>query len=112
MDRDNEGLGGDLEAALIDGSMASLPGAGVSWSTTSEPWLASLRRVLEASEAPLSADGAAQLLGVSSRTMRRYLRSLGTSFQEELSATRGKAPRRAGRYAGRGLPGDRATPAE
>ena len=52
------------------------------------PWLALLRWLLEASQGRLNAHEAAYKLGCSTRTMRRHLRDLGTSFQAEAQAAR------------------------
>lgn len=50
----------------------------------SEPWLASLRALLETSQTTLSAGLTARLLGMSARTMQRHLRRHGTTFQREV----------------------------
>lgn len=52
------------------------------------PWLALLRCLLEASQGRLNAHEAAYKLGCSTRTLRRHLRLLGTSFQAEAQAIR------------------------
>ncbi|HEU4404831.1 MAG TPA: hypothetical protein VFS43_06025 [Polyangiaceae bacterium] len=52
------------------------------------PWLALLRCLLEASQGRLNAHEAAYKLGCSTRTLRRNLRQLGTTFQAEAQAAR------------------------
>ncbi len=53
------------------------------------PWLALLRCLLQASQGRLNAHEAAYKLGCSTRTLRRHLRDLGTTFQAEAQAARG-----------------------
>lgn len=52
------------------------------------PRLALLRCLLEASRGRLNAHEAAYKLGCSTRTLRRHLRHLGTTFQAEAQAAR------------------------
>ena len=52
------------------------------------PPLALLRCLLEASQGRLNAHEAAYKLGCSTRTLRRKLRHLGTTFQAEAQAAR------------------------
>jgi Fic family protein len=52
------------------------------------PRLALLRCLLEASQGRLNAHEAAYKLGCSTRTLRRTLRELGTTFQAEAQAAR------------------------
>jgi Fic family protein len=62
------------------------------WSGVGYPeagaWLALLRCLLEASQGRLNAHEAAYKLGCSTRTLRRNLRQLGTTFQAEARAAR------------------------
>lgn len=60
-------------------------------SAENDPWIASLRLLLEASATPLSECAAASALGVSARTLQRHLRSLGTTFRRERSEARRRA---------------------
>lgn len=95
MDRYSRGPENDVEecrfealTALDSASAASLGGA-------STPWLNSLRLVLAASPAPPSEYTVASSLGVSARTMQRYLRSVGTTFRQERKAVFGNRRRSA-----------------
>jgi hypothetical protein len=68
----------------------------------SEPWLASLRTLLETSQATLSAGLTARLLGMSARTMQRHLRRHGTTFRREVStASRATRPSASRSHGGR-----------
>lgn len=98
MDRSNyrgEGGGdavlGEVDAALGETVATCLLGCTSTSSVESDRWLTSLRALLETSNASMSAPVVARLLGVSTRTMQRYLRSVGTTFRQEVEAVRGLA---------------------
>jgi hypothetical protein len=93
MDRYSRGPENDVEECQFEPLTAldSAPAAGLG--SASSPWLNSLRLVLAASTAPPSEYAVASSLGVSARTMQRYLRSVGTTFRKERKAVFGKAKR-------------------
>jgi hypothetical protein len=104
MDRYNRGPENDVEEGLL-GPLTALDSAPVAVRVAeAEPWLAALRLVLEASTLPPSEYAAANSLGVSTRTMQRYLRSIGTTFRKERKAIFGVVKRPA-RSAGGGVAG-------
>jgi AraC-like DNA-binding protein len=88
MDRYNHGREIDLFEVSVEQAAELSPVAVEARFAESEPWLASLHGVLAAAAKPLSEKAAASSLGVSSRTMQRYLRSLGTTFRQERKAVR------------------------
>jgi hypothetical protein len=93
MDRYSRGPESDVEESRFEPltPLDAAPAAGLGGAGT--PWLNSLRLVLAASTAPPSEYAVASSLGVSARTMQRYLRSVGTTFRKERKAVFGKAKR-------------------
>jgi hypothetical protein len=90
--RDESGVDtvlGEVDAALGETVATCLLGYTGASSVESDRWLTSLRVLLETSNASMTAPVAARLLGVSTRTMQRYLRSVGTTFRQEVEAVRG-----------------------
>jgi methylphosphotriester-DNA--protein-cysteine methyltransferase len=90
MERSNHGYETEVDEALSGVVVACLSGPPGGSSVERDRWLASLHGMLEASEAPLTADEAARLLGMCARTLQRHLRRHGTTFTRESKAVRGK----------------------
>jgi hypothetical protein len=89
MERNNYGHENQVDEALgevVATCLLERTGGGC---VESDRWLTSLRVLLEASQASVSASVAARLLGVSTRTMQRYLRRVGTNFRREVGTVRG-----------------------
>lgn len=100
MDRGNRGLENDVEVGSSEFGGAPEAAAVAVRIVESEPWLTALRQVLEASPTPPAEHAVASSLGVSTRTMQRYLRSIGTTFRKERKAVFGvvkRSPPRAGK---------------
>lgn len=101
MDRYNDGReGGGSEATGEPTSVHLEVQAGAS-PAENDPWLTSLRRMLEASGAPPSVEEAARSMGMSVRTLQRYLRSIGTNFRKETRAARAAAAPKGSKRSGR-----------
>lgn len=104
MERTNYRHENEVDEFLGGVELPCLPEPAGGGSVEGDYWLLSLRGLLEASDAPLSAEAAARVLGMCVRTLQRHLRKLGTTFRRELKAARGRSlPRTGWRARGRGL---------
>jgi hypothetical protein len=105
MERTNDRHENEVDQVLGGVELPCLPELAAGGSVESDRWLLSLRGLLEASEAPPSAEAAARVLGMCVRTLQRHLRRLGTNFRKESKAARGGSLPRTVRHARGGAPG-------